>query len=85
MLKQSYFSFGDCYHFLGEEIDFLSLRNEFSSVSLKEIIVYYSNLLVKQSKICSLETKNRFLNQEGDSNHQRKNMVVLALNIKPLN
>ena len=32
-IKQPHFYFGNCYHLLGEEIDFSSLRNEFSNVS----------------------------------------------------
>ena len=33
MIKQSQSSFRYCYHLLGEEINFSSLRNEFSTVS----------------------------------------------------
>ena len=33
MIKQSQSNFGDCYHLIGEEVDFSSLRNEFLTVS----------------------------------------------------
>ena len=64
-------------HRCGEEIEFSFLLTTFRWFHHKKIVVYYPNLLVKQSKIRSLETKNRFLHQEGDSNLESCSRTVL--------
>ena len=44
LLKQPPFSFGDSDHLLGEEINFSSLRNEFSTVLFESLssILWFS-------------------------------------------
>ena len=52
IIKQSQSSFRYCYHLLGEEIDFLSLRNEFSTVSpegLGSILRFPCGEIIKNS------------------------------------